>query len=191
MCCEIGLRRTILAREESNSARWTALDAQCRLFRCLQRLRYVSCNSWIVLSLTCKFSVYTWSVLVGMFCYYLPPMKVNRWQRSVHNTIVSIGIVACLCFSIGEGLRLTPFPVTANTGAETSSDDHSVRKYGPLDVPTRVQSRNKRQFVDYAHSTPERRLDQHQVFWFSHPERHDFPSLPFASHRQGRAPPSS
>ena len=65
-------------------------------------------------------------------------------------------IIGSLCFSVGEGLRLTPFPQlsqTQETGAATdlsSSTRSSLYKYGPLDVPTQTQKRNKRSTVDLA-----------------------------------------
>src|SRR6185295_18247624 len=72
--------------------------------------------------------------------------------------VVVIGIIAALCFSVGEGLRLTPFPSSALTRAETakipsdakSSLENSLQAYGPLDVPTQTQKRSKRQAVDFA-----------------------------------------
>jgi len=72
--------------------------------------------------------------------------------------VIVIGIIASLCFSVGEGLRLTPFPSSALTRAETAkipSDakswlENSLHKYGPLDVPTQTQKRSKRQAVDFA-----------------------------------------
>src|SRR5688500_11709994 len=71
-------------------------------------------------------------------------------------SIVVITVVACLCFSVGEGLRLTGFPVSdlakstvpAHHPASISSDISSL-KYGPLDVPTRIQNRGKRQGIDH------------------------------------------
>src|SRR5687768_17804468 len=76
-------------------------------------------------------------------------MKAKR----LRNAIVSLSVVACLCFSIGEGLRLTPFPVSVVSEIEAFDDtSNSLHRYGPLDVPARAQSRNKRQVVDYARS---------------------------------------
>ena len=71
--------------------------------------------------------------------------------------IILIGVVVCLCVSVGEGLRLTPFPTpsmardaiaTGNSGIRTSAES-SVPKYGPVYVPTRLHKGNKRQSVDY------------------------------------------
>jgi hypothetical protein len=64
-----------------------------------------------------------------------------------------IVVIGSLCFSVGEGLRLTPFPISALIGVEASNaalpacaaDQVSNHKYGPLDVPPQNQKRNKRQ----------------------------------------------
>ena len=66
-------------------------------------------------------------------------------------------IIGSLCFSVGEGLRLTPFPVsTFSQVGETNglapaneTGDSSVAKYGPLGVPSQVQKRSKRQTTDF------------------------------------------
>ncbi|CAN5767363.1 hypothetical protein BH20ACI3_BH20ACI3_22210 [soil metagenome] len=73
-------------------------------------------------------------------------------------SIILMVVIASLCFSIGEGLRLTPFPISNLTRAEAAnvllgvrvSDQNSLSKYGPLDVPTLTQKRNKRQALDLA-----------------------------------------
>jgi hypothetical protein len=71
--------------------------------------------------------------------------------------IVSLVVLVALCFSIGEGLRLTPFPGAALTIDEASDRQFSAKaspevalyKYGPLDVPRQNQKRNKRHIVDF------------------------------------------
>ena len=73
----------------------------------------------------------------------------------IKTSIILIVVIASLCFSVGEGLRLTPFPIASLTGVgatdtplTTKSADHfSSHKYGPLDVPTQHQKRNKRHAV--------------------------------------------
>ena len=62
-------------------------------------------------------------------------------------------IVGSLCFSAGEGLRLTPFPLTAlsqvddsGTVADVGDTSSLLAKYGPLDVP--AQKRGKRSSSD-------------------------------------------
>lgn len=72
--------------------------------------------------------------------------------------ILMIGVLAGLCFSVGEGLRLTPFPVSAQAGVAApdarlnvaASRGASLHKYGPLDKPSQgqAQKRGKRQSPD-------------------------------------------
>ena len=72
--------------------------------------------------------------------------------------ILLVGVIAGLCFSAGEGLRLTPFPVSAPAQAATRSARTEVaasrgallHRYGPLDKPSQsqVQKRGKRQTPD-------------------------------------------
>jgi hypothetical protein len=69
-----------------------------------------------------------------------------------------IGVIAGLCFSAGEGLRLTPFPVSVPSQAAApdarphvaASRATSLHKYGPLDKPSpaQVQKRGKRHSPD-------------------------------------------
>ena len=73
--------------------------------------------------------------------------------------VLLIGAIASLCFSAGEGLRLTPIPVSASAGVVApdarlnvaASWGTSLHKYGPLDKPSQaqVQKRGKRQSPDY------------------------------------------
>src|SRR5262245_14546447 len=64
-------------------------------------------------------------------------------------------IVVSLCFSVGEGLRLTPFPVSnllqESNGLSVAKDTGGSKRstYGPLDVPSQVQKRSKRQTTDF------------------------------------------
>ena len=116
-------------------------------------------------------------------------------------TIILIGVIACLCFSVGEGLRLTPFPVSAlaedeATNAQchdTASSETLLRKYGPLDVPIRVQKRGKRQVADYANppSQVSRRLTASQILLPETGEPLGIVFLLFGSRSTGRAPPFS
>jgi hypothetical protein len=72
--------------------------------------------------------------------------------------ILLIGVIASLCFSAGEGLRLTPFPMSASAGAAVpdvrlnvaAARGTSLHKYGPLDKPSQAQAqkRGKRQSPD-------------------------------------------
>jgi hypothetical protein len=68
-------------------------------------------------------------------------MKLSR--------IIILLILAALCFSVGEGLRLTPFPVSQSVGVDTAGvSQSSVHKYGPLDIPAQAQKRSKRFAID-------------------------------------------
>lgn len=69
-----------------------------------------------------------------------------------------IGVIAGLCFSAGEGLRLTPLPLSPQAGAAApdarvnvaASRRTSLHEYGPLDKPSQaqVQKRGNRQSPD-------------------------------------------
>lgn len=114
--------------------------------------------------------------------------------------IILVSVIASLCFSVGEGLRLRPFPVSEQTGVvatdtqfnSASSYDTSLRKYGPLDVPTRVQKRGKRQGLHHAHlpSANSRGLASRPVMLFVAGEPIVGVSLHLESSSPGRAPPS-
>ena len=115
-------------------------------------------------------------------------------------TTILVGVMACLCFSVGEGLRLRPFPVSTLVQLETTNtklndaetlNDTSLSKYGPLDVPTRAQKRGKRQVVDFGNlpSQSNRELMAHQVPLSETGQAVDIVSLLFVSRSSGRAPP--
>ena len=116
-------------------------------------------------------------------------------------TTVLVGIIACLCFSVGEGLRLRPFPVSAlaewearNTQLHaTASHEPSLYEYGPLDVPARVQKSGKRQVVDYGNAPCQnsRELTVQRVLLSSADKPAGIVSFSFESHLSGRAPPSN
>jgi hypothetical protein len=75
------------------------------------------------------------------------------WTPCVRAVLV-VGVIACLCFSAGEGLRLTPLPaedVASNLLAEaTLSRGASLNRTGPLDMPAQgqAQKRGKRQTLE-------------------------------------------
>lgn len=114
----------------------------------------------------------------------------RKWN--VKNATISIGIVACLCFSIGEGLRLTPFPVTVLSEIEEGFNDtgNSLQRYGPIDVPARAQLRNKRHVVDYAFLTPQRAFASTPVINSGYHETPDMHMIYSGSPPIGRAPPA-
>ena len=105
--------------------------------------------------------------------------------RLMSSAVLAV-IIGSLCFSVGEGLRLTPFTVLQLTdNAETS-------QYGPLDVPASPQKRNKRQALDLA--CPESGVARKIVrLPFSYLVAYKLAatrSLPFVPRPDGRAPPS-
>jgi hypothetical protein len=125
-------------------------------------------------------------------------MKV--FSRVTNSSLVAAAmmavIVGSLCFSIGEGLRLTPFPLLSQTqddGATmgfSSSASNSISKYGPLDVPAQTQKRGKRSVVDLASGF--RAETKPLVVSFvcsSEYEANDLHHLARIAPRPGRAPP--
>ena len=113
-------------------------------------------------------------------------------------TPVILIVIGSLCFSVGEGLRLTPFPISALTKVESrttqltagAADQISNSEHGPLDVPTQNQKRNKRQAVtlDYPPTsyTSEIPTSGHSS---DAPEPFDIVSALVLSQSAGRAPP--
>ena len=116
-------------------------------------------------------------------------------------TTVLVGVIACLCFSVGEGLRLRPFPVSTLAESEATNTElnaipsyqASLYKYGPLDVPARAQTRGKRQVMDYGNgpSQNSHEITIQQVLFSSVDEPAPIVSLSFGSPLSGRAPPSN
>lgn len=94
-----------------------------------------------------------------LVCYIDGSMKkLTRILSSpVMSSVLPAVILVALCFSVGEGLRLTPFPVSNLAQSERTSvsvaGEISVSQYGPLNVPTQNQKRNKRQALDLAGPT--------------------------------------
>lgn len=115
--------------------------------------------------------------------------------------ITLIGIVACLCFSVGEGLQLRPFTSNARAKCEATNTQFqatalyeiSLRKYGPLDVPTRTHNRGKRLAIDYGNPPLQniRELTALQVLLPDVGGPSGIVSLLRESHLSGRAPPSN
>ena len=106
-------------------------------------------------------------------------------------------IIGSLCFSVGEGLRLTPFRVAALSQSEDASTvinlhetSPSLSKYGPLDVPS--QKRGKRSSIDFASgSLAGREVAPLAVVSVFDYEAEDLNCLPHIAHPSGRAPPLS
>lgn len=105
-------------------------------------------------------------------------------------------IIGSLCFSVGEGLRLTPFPLLAQTQDAGAAADlsaatrNSLAKYGPLDVPTQTQKRGKRSIVELA-SGPDAQTQPVfvAVVRSSEYEADDLIHLALIAPPSGRAPP--
>ena len=101
-------------------------------------------------------------------------------------------VIASLCFSVGEGLRLRPFPVsdsTTNTQLSVNASP-ALTRYGPVDLPTRAQNRGKRQTVEFGSLPAQdyRELTAHQVLFRETGEGVTvFSGFRFTS--TGRAPP--
>jgi hypothetical protein len=98
-------------------------------------------------------------------------------SRSVSTIVISLTLIA-LCFSVGEGLRLTPFPVNAQLNPAsvptTSGSSHlNVQHYGPLAVPTQLQKRDKRFAIEL--SSPVSAHDYELFrYLYASPEPHSF-----------------
>ena len=67
--------------------------------------------------------------------------------------VVTAVIKLTLCFSVGEGLRLSPFPEPifshteyAQLSVTNAPDKTSLSQYGPLDVPAQSQERTSARF---------------------------------------------
>ena len=131
--------------------------------------------------------------------YVLPAMK--KFSRIIRFQLMPLAIllvvIASLCFSVGEGLRFTPFTPLVLTEVKAinvlvdgkATSETSLYKHGPLDVPTKTQ-RNKRQSVHLACTPAERPQEllpdlctsySHEVVLIG--------SAPFGSRPSGRAPP--
>ena len=82
-------------------------------------------------------------------------------------------LIACLCLSTSEGLRLAPFPMFgfADVESATTQVRHHAwteisNHYNPTTVPTRQIKRGRQQVVEFANlfSTSARKLAAQPVF---------------------------
>lgn len=93
-------------------------------------------------------------------------------SRAVSSAVILLTLGA-LCFSVGEGLRLTPFPqATPESGSPIDgTSQSSVFKAGPLDVPTQPQKRSKRFAIEVSCPVS---VDSAELFanLYPAPERH-------------------
>lgn len=126
---------------------------------------------------------------------------MKLFSRVTNSFVMTAGllavIVGSLCFSVGEGLRLTPFPIAALSQTQDSStvvsvkDSHvSIAKYGPLDVPAQSQKRGKRNSVEVASASPAGRelVFQFVIGVFEY-DTDELSLLPHVARPSGRAPP--
>jgi len=123
----------------------------------------------------------------------------SRMTNSVRMAAALLAvIIGSLCFSAGEGMRLTPFPNPSLAPIHDSGElngagtinELSVAKYGPLDVPAQTQKRGKRQAVDLVSEsvTGTRPVVNAVVYSFAY--QADKPHrLSFIAPHSGRAPP--
>jgi hypothetical protein len=127
---------------------------------------------------------------------------MKRFSHAISSPLMSsvwsAVIIGALCFSVGEGLRLTPFPVSTSTQTpETQSsvtyatETTSRSQYGPIDVPAQTQKRSKRQVLKLqgpaAAGTPEIIPEASR---FLECDSLDVASNPSVPRPAGRAPPS-
>ena len=124
----------------------------------------------------------------------------SRVTNSVLMTAAVVAVlIGSLCFSAGEGLRLTPFPNAALAPLERPGElddagtigEVALAKYGPLDVPAQTHKRAKRQNVDLSvvSATPARPIVTPIVRAIPH-DAVDLCCLLFVAPHSGRAPPS-
>ena len=82
-------------------------------------------------------------------------------------SILTIAVVAALCFSAGEGLRLTPFPADDllgsidTTATPTSWWESSAINYGPVDLPQPSISKSQSKFTN---------VDSIEIVSIQHPQ---------------------
>ncbi len=127
-------------------------------------------------------------------------METERQSyRLLVRQFILIGVIACLCFSVGEGLRLTPFPTSTHTESIVLkrsvgviiAKQNPLWIHGPLDVPARIQKRDQGQVVDYG--SPQilsnREVALYHGRLLSSYKPIPIISSPFGSVTTGRAPP--
>ena len=116
--------------------------------------------------------------------------------RATSLTMLTV-IISSLLFSVGEGLRLSPFPVEGQSGdlygrVIEASDKTTLAQYGPLDVPAQPQKRSKRQALDLAcpDSDAGRKVVQTSSSYLFEYDTARTGSLLFVPRPEGRAPPT-
>lgn len=116
----------------------------------------------------------------------------------IMSSVILIAVVGSLCFSVGEGLRLAPFPISHlvkgaasdTTLTPQASGQISNYRYGPLGVSTSTSKRNKRQSVaiDFPTTSYTSEVPTSHYFAPTH-ERLETASVLVMSRSAGRAPP--
>ena len=129
-------------------------------------------------------------------------MTLRRRTRGcgAARSLLAAGVLLALCFSVGEGVRLIPFPDLRSSVASQKAESASARqpdsepllryRFGRLDIPVKVQKRSKKQ------------TDACEAALRTYPVAHVLPpafssergsadlySHPPAAFRPGRAPP--
>ena len=129
-------------------------------------------------------------------------VPMNTFWRAMYSRsmllVVSAVIKLALCFSVGEGLRLSPFPVPlfedylyAQFSVTNGVDRTLLSQYGPLDVPAQTQKRSKRQTLKLVGPSTVKTEDLvPESSDFSNSDSLDVASLPSVPRPAGRAPPS-
>ena len=99
-------------------------------------------------------------------------------------------IIGSLCFSVGEGLQLRPFPVSPPTEDIEASENTFISQYGPVDVPPQTQKRSKRHALDLAGPAPAGARKPVTPFSYLHEYNAIISSsLLFIPRPEGRGPP--
>ena len=114
--------------------------------------------------------------------------------------VIMAALIACLCLSTSEGLRLAPFPIfgSENVESATAQVSHHAwteisNHYNPTLVPTRQMKRGRQQVVEYESpfSTGARKLAVQPIFLPVTGEPTDFISPLLSLPIPSRAPPSA
>lgn len=130
-------------------------------------------------------------------CYSDRQMKLlARVTNSFVMTAALLAVViGSLCFSVGEGMRLTPFPALSqiegsSTAVSVKETNVSLSRYGPLDVPAQSQKRGKRNTVELASAATAKRefVFTFVVATFAYEADH-LNLLPHIARLSGRGPP--
>lgn len=135
-------------------------------------------------------------------------MLMNPMQRpadtvrlSFTRALLLVGVLAALCFSVGEGLRLLPIPISSSTGAGSSvyrgaaftptASAPSRFTPGPITTPVPAQKRGERQRA-HCEEVLHHAAVGRPVTFFRLPRAREsvgYRSPRRASHRADRGPP--